>query len=617
MLVRDEIKHNFILLTFCFLLWETLTSATLYFAFLGIVLSISKIKINLLLRNTLALIVFGSYWITYGKIIDPEIGLNFLTTIVVLKILERESKRDHYMIFFGMMLLISAGSLFEKTLTYLFFFLLSFWILLREFYSFLDIKWSWSDFFKSLIWPVILASLLFLLAPRLLSPIPFDQAPLGKGEVGYTSDLNISEIESLEPNSSNAFEVSASSKLLQKDLYWRGNTLSYNDGWNWKEMVQDKKSARPINQIISLEADISLKYRLSTRSNYFFTLDKPRLILFEDKAFEMDPHLKTLTQRRWDWVARYESIGSMEEYIREQAPHDHYLKVPLPRKEKDKIQKMFTGKNLKELELELKKLFQASGFSYTFSPGKIEDLTTFLEKKKGFCSHYASATAIILRIKGTPTRLVSGFMGGQYNPYAHYYTITQNDAHVWVEAWEEGQWKKIDPTEWIAPERVELGGMVFMERLSADKSKNMTMIPFITQLYEIKLWFNQWDFKFYQWLENIDYKTQERWFKFFNIKRQWLFTMIPLIIVIFMVFYLIFLNFNRTNTIEDTRFLWRLYLKKMKLKGLDLSPLTLDISYDLKDKDEAAYQIWVDLMAASFQSKKTSLIELKKRIQKL
>ena len=40
-----------------------------------------------------------------------------------------------------------------------------------------------------------------------------------------------------------------------------------------------------------------------------------------------------------------------------------------------------------------------------------ESLKAFFTNKKGLCSHYASATALILRAKGIPSRLVSGFMG--------------------------------------------------------------------------------------------------------------------------------------------------------------------------------------------------------------
>jgi hypothetical protein len=55
--------------------------------------------------------------------------------------------------------------------------------------------------------------------------------------------------------------------------------------------------------------------------------------------------------------------------------------------------------------------------------------------------------AIMLRIVGVPTRNVSGFAGGQWNPVGRYYAIRSGDAHSWVEAYiaDEG-WVTYDPT---------------------------------------------------------------------------------------------------------------------------------------------------------------------------
>jgi hypothetical protein len=104
-------KQNLVLLVFAILLMEVLTGVTLAFVGIGVFIVTFNFKTNKIFRNAVSLLVFGSYWIKYGKIIDPEIGLNFLTSIIVLKILEKETVRDRYMIFFGLILLISAGSL--------------------------------------------------------------------------------------------------------------------------------------------------------------------------------------------------------------------------------------------------------------------------------------------------------------------------------------------------------------------------------------------------------------------------------------------------------------------------------------------------------------------------
>ncbi len=88
----------------------------------------------------------------------------------------------------------------------------------------------------------------------------------------------------------------------------------------------------------------------------------------------------------------------------------------------------------------------------------------FLFKTKvGFCEHFSSAFGILARGMGVPTRIVTGFQGGEFNPFTGFYTITNADAHAWNEIWDEqiNSWIRIDPTATIEPERIAIGGQQF------------------------------------------------------------------------------------------------------------------------------------------------------------
>ena len=55
--------------------------------------------------------------------------------------------------------------------------------------------------------------------------------------------------------------------------------------------------------------------------------------------------------------------------------------------------------------------------------------------------------AIMLRVVGVPTRMVNGFLAGEYNAIAGSYIVRQSDAHSWVEAYVPGRgWLEFDPT---------------------------------------------------------------------------------------------------------------------------------------------------------------------------
>ena len=70
----------------------------------------------------------------------------------------------------------------------------------------------------------------------------------------------------------------------------------------------------------------------------------------------------------------------------------------------------------------------------------------FFDIKKGSCTHFAVAMANALRANDIPANIVTGYLGGQWNIYGNYYTISSENAHAWVEAKVNGEWIYIDPT---------------------------------------------------------------------------------------------------------------------------------------------------------------------------
>lgn len=610
-------KENSILLAFSLILVDVLTATTLILVGVGFLIGILKYKTNRITRNIAALAVFCSYWLTYGKIIDPEVGLNFLVSILVLKILEKETVRDRYMIFFGLLLLISSGSLFERTLTYVFFFSLSFLILISDFYLNLGQKWRLKDLVLGLIWIFPLTIILFFFTPRLLNPIPFQSIP-HEGEIAYGPDVNISSIDSLSANPSPVFQVSLSGQHYFESLYWRGNTLSYNDGWNWPQMVQDKEEPTQLLGAKPSFNEVSQTFRLFNRSEYFFTLDTPRIVHYEKDFFGLGS-TGTFSQKSMKWVQRYKVISSNDKIIQKQRAA-LYLQSALTKLDRDIIQKSFPGKKLNEVTDSIKKHFIKEGFSYSLSPGKSASFQEFMQKKVGFCSHYASAVAIILRAKGIPSRLVSGFLGGTFNKFADFYLVSQNDAHVWVEALEDDKWHRLDPTDWIAPERIQLGGQAYMAGIRDGKfqhSSSSFRIPGF--LINLKLWMNQWDFYFYQWLEQIDYHAQDDWFSQLRFKREWLFSFIPSIMIIFILAYYIYLaRFKKSEKLTDVQELWSIFSQRMKRRGFVISFISINESQTtITNYNQAEVSlIWEELIAVSFRGKKISR-DFKKKIKKI
>jgi len=77
-----------------------------------------------------------------------------------------------------------------------------------------------------------------------------------------------------------------------------------------------------------------------------------------------------------------------------------------------------------------------------------DPLAWFLfEGREGHCEYFASAMAVLLRAVGIPSRLVTGFQGGVYNPVSGWQVLRASDAHAWVEAYLPATgWTAFDPT---------------------------------------------------------------------------------------------------------------------------------------------------------------------------
>ncbi len=625
-MLKSEIKESILLIIFTLLLSDILTGVTIGFVGLGSILLWLKIRPSKLIRNLFALGLFASYWMTYGKVIDPETGLNFLTSIVVLKLLEKETRRDQYMIFFGLILLISSGSLFEKTLTYIFFFSISFLILIQDFYLGLGLPWKIKDFKNSFLWVVPLTAIMFFLTPRLLNPLPYQGGRSKPGEVGYTPDVNISEIERLEPNDRPVFQVLINQKLNLGSLYWRGNTLSFTDGWNWPVMPQDQETVnQDLYEVKRLEPQyVHQQIRVYNKEDYFFALDVPRTIYAGNGSFHLKG-MSTLSQKRWQWFNRYEALSLVQAELTSTEESSKYLRTSLPKKDQEWINQNFKGSSASEIRDELRRYFFKEGFQYSLSPGKVSNFYDFIvNKKTGFCSHYSSALAIILRQKNIPARLVSGFLGGSYNRFADSYLITQNDAHVWVEALENNKWIRLDPTEWIAPDRVQLGGEAFMNKVASQNGMRLSFLASqIGWVQDFKQWFAQWDFKFYQWMEEMDYYGQEAFLSKLRLERKWFLTLAPLLIALFLSIYAWHVSRSR-NRIPASSFdeAWEVFRKRLMKKGIALEFISIHeidshlLTIDHPEK-ESILEMWKMLVEASFKDDSQDLKQIIKKLKRL
>ncbi|MFH5803677.1 DUF3488 and DUF4129 domain-containing transglutaminase family protein [Alienimonas sp. DA493] len=77
----------------------------------------------------------------------------------------------------------------------------------------------------------------------------------------------------------------------------------------------------------------------------------------------------------------------------------------------------------------------------------IDAVEDFLANKRvGHCEYFATALALMLRDRGIPSRIVTGFKGGDLNGATRRFEVQQRHAHAWVEGYVDGRWTTFDPT---------------------------------------------------------------------------------------------------------------------------------------------------------------------------
>ena len=106
---------------------------------------------------------------------------------------------------------------------------------------------------------------------------------------------------------------------------------------------------------------------------------------------------------------------------------------------------------------------RSTEFHYTLAPGPYGSNTGrdaidafWLDRRKGFCEHFAASFVVVMRAMGVPARVVTGYQGMDPVPVDGYHLVRQSAAHAWAEIWQPGLgWLRVDPTAAIAPERID------------------------------------------------------------------------------------------------------------------------------------------------------------------
>ena len=309
-----------------------------------------------------------------------------------------------------------------------------------------------------------LALALWLLFPRFSGPLWRLPAPGATAGSGLSDTMSPGDIDQLSLSDEVAFRVHFHGPAPPSaERYWRGPVMHDFDGRMWSRFYLPpaaptgwQPTGPAYRYTISLEPH---------QHNWIFALDwptqwdLPRGGLSGDYTLmQRDPVVRTLDVAATSYT-RIRMTAPLSRALRQR---DTYLRPQRNPRTKALAQRLRSAhpEDMDYIQSVLG-MFFSEPFYYTLTPPKLgaESVDEFLfDSKRGFCEHYASAFANLMRAAGIPARVVTGYQGGTFNRFADYWILRQSDAHAWDEVWIEGRgWIRVDPTAAIAPGRVEGG----------------------------------------------------------------------------------------------------------------------------------------------------------------
>jgi len=525
-------------------LWATCT-----FLFITMATFIrDELRVNLLPPFFKHILTVGSLAATlfYFKTLKGyEPAINFLALITALKVFESKNLRDYKILLYFMIFLVMGNALFFQTATLSLHILISLFLIFTLFLEQskgLGLRYEYFGSLKTLLklflYTAPFIALIFLIFPRYGGIFGGPQLNTTKNLIGFSDELDPAKIQELLQNDTLVFRVEfpEGQNVLPKDLYWRGLILSATNGQTWKAITQNFQTSRSEflieNETQKNKNTIKQTFILEpSYKDFLFALDLPLEISnFSHPSFS-SKKLKAQTFKatrpiairlKYDVISQFNSYPFYELSDEEKSEYLNFPKKLNQSKGQELISSLKDSDENKTIQNVLN--YFTTHLSYTLTPGSFEGtrknyfIDWFLfENKKGFCAHFASSFALLMRMAGIPSRVVIGYQGGEMNQYGNYIIVRENNAHAWTEVFlNKKGWIKIDPTYNVAPERIDRG------EDPARLFKKNSNSAFFKFYYNVQLFLDGVGFKWNQFLLNYDLEYQKEFFqKFFHTKFIW------------------------------------------------------------------------------------------------
>src|SRR4051794_22206328 len=415
--------------------------------------------------------------LSYRTLLGKEPGVTLAVALMALKTLELRARRDAFVVFFLGFFIVLTHFLYSQSVTVALAMLVSVWGLLTALVlahmpvGQPSLAQAGGLAARTALLGAPVMALLFVLFPRIgpLWGVPQD----GISKTGLSNTLKMGSIAEIAQDSNVAMRVRFDGPVpTPAQMYFRGPVLTHFDGVEWRPIGLPvapsgipprpptlKTSGTPLSYEVTLEplrlASVPLLeattevvsmdgYPLSPREDLQWLAERPILERLRFKATASTSYVLGAPRR----------FGELQDSL--ELPVGFNPRTVTWARAFREARRGASATRVADALLEH---IRSNGYTYTLGPGEygrnaIDEF--WLERKEGFCEHFAAAFVVVMRAAGIPARIVTGYQGTDLPPVDGYYVVRQSSAHAWAEFWQSGVgWVRADPTGAVAPDRID------------------------------------------------------------------------------------------------------------------------------------------------------------------
>jgi len=440
----------------------------------------------------IALIYAALTWLTFRTLVGREAGITLLTVLMALKTMELRARRDAFVVFFLGFFLVLTQFLYSQSLLTAAGALLSLWGLLAavvlaqmpstevQGVPSIAIAARRAAGTTALGLPVMV--LLFVLFPRIapLWGVPTESI----GKTGLSNQMEFGAMSEIANDDSIAMRLKFDGAAPPPDQrYFRGPVLTRFDGKTWRapdfrssqSWLRSRDDLRTSGPVLAYEVTVEplripvLPLLEMSPGSTGTELPLPDLTLTRGPELQwvsprpITERLRLTATAHSAWRAGLQ-LNRLQQQILQYLPasfNPRSMAWAAALAAQPRFAGLEAGPRAEALAAALLDHVRNGDFLYTLSPGRYGQETPhvidefWLDRRLGFCEHFASAFVVMMRAMGVSARIVTGFQGWDAEPQDGYLIVRNANAHAWAEYWVEGKgWLRSDPTAAVAPNRV-------------------------------------------------------------------------------------------------------------------------------------------------------------------